>query len=356
MKIPNPSTYEQDNSGGRVAGFASVQAGRGIAAILVVLFHCTMAMPLDKYWGEPVYGNFFAFGDSGVEFFFVLSGFIIYWAHHADFGRPERLGRYIYRRITRIYPPYWIAALLVLFAMVVIPAAGSGGVPSASDLAMAFSLVGNPHSPVLAVAWSLFHEMLFYAFFAFLIMHERAGKLAIVAWIVACLFSESENYAFSPINLLFTMGMLAAWLIKKDMVRHTGILLASGLLIFATTAKIVAPDGTKSLGYGLGAALILLGAVQAEISNRISVPKVFILIGDASYSIYLVHLTLVSFLCKTLSSLPWSFAFPAIATLSVAGGVLFHFIIEKPLLKLLQRRSVPRPSGARASTFLPERA
>ncbi len=72
---------------GTQAGYArrrwsSVQAGRGIAAVLVVLAH-TSASVFDqrKYWPANPVGPLFDFGHAGVEFFFVLSGFIILYAH-----------------------------------------------------------------------------------------------------------------------------------------------------------------------------------------------------------------------------------------------------------------------------------
>jgi peptidoglycan/LPS O-acetylase OafA/YrhL len=58
-------------------------------------------------------GTPFRWGDAGVEFFFVLSGFIIASAHAGDISRPARLIPYLQRRIIRIYPPYWIIFAIV---------------------------------------------------------------------------------------------------------------------------------------------------------------------------------------------------------------------------------------------------
>ncbi len=90
-----------------------IQTGRGVAACLVVLFHATGLVESPLYWNHSVLGGAFHFGFSGVEFFFVLSGFIIYWAHARDLGRPEQLRKYAWRRFTRIYPTYWVVLALV---------------------------------------------------------------------------------------------------------------------------------------------------------------------------------------------------------------------------------------------------
>jgi peptidoglycan/LPS O-acetylase OafA/YrhL len=82
----------------------AIQFARAVAAILVVLYHANRMLVL--YIGQSTLGAQFVFGESGVDFFFVLSGFIIFYVHGDDLGRPDRLGRYLWRRFSRIYPIY----------------------------------------------------------------------------------------------------------------------------------------------------------------------------------------------------------------------------------------------------------
>ena len=93
--------------------FTSLQAGRALAALAVVLFHLGGIVADAKYFNVPWVAAPFRFGDAGVEFFFVLSGFIIASAHAADISRPARLIPYLQRRMIRIYPPYWIIFAIV---------------------------------------------------------------------------------------------------------------------------------------------------------------------------------------------------------------------------------------------------
>src|SRR6476646_4697263 len=90
----------------------TVQAARGAAAMLVLLFHLTYLA--QAFLGFDLFRGVFKFGYSGVDFFFVLSGFIISFVHGQDVGRPERLGRYLRKRFVRIYPVYWVVALALL--------------------------------------------------------------------------------------------------------------------------------------------------------------------------------------------------------------------------------------------------
>jgi len=96
----------------------NVEAGRGFAAVLVVLFHVTkyyFATP--KYWAGSALNGLFLFGHAGVEFFFVLSGFIMVWVHRQDVGKPSRVGAFAWKRFQRIYPFFWlILAVTVLVA------------------------------------------------------------------------------------------------------------------------------------------------------------------------------------------------------------------------------------------------
>jgi exopolysaccharide production protein ExoZ len=63
---------------------------RGVAALMVVFYHTTRSLSLPQYLGYIPLNNVFGFGHAGVDFFFVLSGFIITRTHTVDIGRPHR--------------------------------------------------------------------------------------------------------------------------------------------------------------------------------------------------------------------------------------------------------------------------
>lgn len=88
------SSYEDGTvyAGGTV--IRSLQAGRAVAALMVVLFHIDSTFRSGEYWDRAIFGDWLVpAGGAGVCFFFALSGFIILHAHRSDIGRSGRLPR-----------------------------------------------------------------------------------------------------------------------------------------------------------------------------------------------------------------------------------------------------------------------
>jgi exopolysaccharide production protein ExoZ len=84
--------------------FQTLQAGRGLAALAVVMFHSATYMSVDpRFWRQPVYLSIFNLGSLGVEYFFVLSGLVMLSAHWKDQGDPSALRSYFWKRFRRIY-------------------------------------------------------------------------------------------------------------------------------------------------------------------------------------------------------------------------------------------------------------
>src|ERR1019366_3703665 len=213
-----------------------LQTGRGVAACLVLLFHATGAVESPLYWNYPVLGGAFHFGFSGVEFFFVLSGFIIYWAHERDMGRPEQLSKYAWRRFARIYPNYWVVLALVTPVLLFWTGTNQKYNITLLNVFESFVLVGNPESTILTVAWTLFHEVLFYAAFALLVINRRLGSWVIGIWFGLSLVDTAGGnwlgYFGSALHLLFGFGMLAAWLLRNRTIHGETAWLAVSVLAF----------------------------------------------------------------------------------------------------------------------------
>ncbi len=345
-------------------GFGTIEAGRGLAALAVVLFHASSAIfPAAKYWDTHVFGRVFDFGYAGVYFFFVLSGFIIAHVHAGDLGRPERLRRYLSRRFLRIYPVYWIV-LAGLLALLMLPLGLSAASSFAPGVLLSSVLLAGPDNlaTIVAVAWTLYHEILFYGVFGLWIIDTRLGAAVTLLWlagIVAGLFMALPvpAYVVSPLNLLFGFGVAAWWVSRRaPPTLAWGIVGAAAVVFLAlgleSVLSPVLPAPLREQGFGLACAVGLAALVSIERQRRVAVPRLLLMLGAASYSIYLTHFPLLSLLAKValkarlVGRVPAELSFVVVVMLAVAAGYGFHRLVERPLLKRLGRSLRPAAAAA----------
>jgi exopolysaccharide production protein ExoZ len=279
--------------------YRSLQAGRGLAAVMVVLFHTTSFLGGDpRYWRRQWLSDRFAGLALGVEFFFVLSGAVILLAHRGDIGRPATIPSYLWKRIRRVYPVYWLILTALVLEYTLRPGLGAAWQSDPRVIASGYLLVYCTTSfhLTLPVAWTLCHEVLFYAAFGALLAGRRVGTLILTAWFGLSLLMLVHPwsvyfgaYLFSPLHLLFGSGMLAGWLLRRRDAPAPGLLTAVGICIFASAVVLAGRRGdidySTELLAGAGVTLLVLGAARLEEQGRLAVSRPLQLLGDASYSI-----------------------------------------------------------------------
>jgi len=340
------------------ATFGSIEAGRGIAALLVVLYHADRLATNPAYWHARAFGGAFIGGHAGVEFFFVLSGFIIAHVHAHDIGRPDRLRRYVARRFDRVYPLYWLVLTGIVALTLLGPAVPSLRHVDAAVIARSYLLVGgDSHDGVLTVSWTLFHEILFYAAFAVLIVDRRAGMVVSALWLAAIVTSAAgasdgagiiPAYVTSPLNLLFALGVATQIAVRQRRVRYPWLWVALGLTAFASLAAEEALAGglgetARNLLYGIASAAALAGVVSRERDRPFAVPAAISVLGAASYSIYLIHYPALSIVARgmqragVMAAMPEDVGFTLLCVVVVGLGAAVHYVVERPLLTSLRR-------------------
>ena len=341
--------------------FNSLQVGRGIAALGVVLFH-TVSLLTHSVTGFRY--PYFSPACSGVDYFFVLSGFIIMNAHRKDLGHPSRLRSFLYRRLIRIYPLY----LLLTLVMIALYSLHLGHFFKLNAGIIAKSFVLFPQEPgikpLLAPGWTLCHEALFYLICAALIFWGPRVRWTILSVIgvltfINCLTSLPGPYwvhtwLFSPYNFEFAAGCVANLVVSRRLwwTSFAGV----GLLLTAwfVTVRYSLPTTDPVhmiIWFGLPYFLIVMGATSFEISRALTIPRPLLALGDATYSIYLSHFVVVSAmvaLCTRLS-VPVSACLIAIPAIAVAVGFLLYGKVERPILSYM--RSL---GSARGATLPPQ--
>jgi exopolysaccharide production protein ExoZ len=328
--------------------FRSLEVGRGIAATMVALAHAASMTAQPRWFGvTPLRGTLANMG-AGVDFFFVLSGFVITFVHWDDFGCPERLGHYARRRFTRIIPPYWIILTVIVPIYLLVPSFGETRQHDWISVVTSYLLMPMPDQPVLGVAWTLTYELLFYILLGVTICLGRRVVPVFVLWfgsIVVCQIFDLRSYPASFFGntwgLEFMLGMGCAILFRHRRIPVAGHFLVLGLVFFFGTTfcalDIQGPAGGSwaRLVFGPAAALILLGSVELERSRRLVVPKWLLPLGAASYAIYLTHVVTESALMHIAIGLgARSYGADIVVVLLAMAGVAvgfgYHFAIELP--------------------------
>ncbi|HEV7310799.1 acyltransferase [Ensifer sp.] len=322
-----------------------IQYLRAVAALGVVVFHAAERT-----------GHHFAIGAAGVDIFFVISGFIM-WVISAR--RPMSPLAFLRDRVQRVVPIYWLATgvmviggLAGLFPNLVL----SNGHVLASLLFVPMRSPSNGEIwPVLVQGWTLNYEMFFYAVFALTLLLPQALRLitmtaGFLALVTAGFVLESENALVvtytQPILLEFVAGMVVArfWLQG----RMAGPALGAALIIaavagFAALAVFGLPFGALVLGPL--AVMLVIGTLALERAGWFRPRGLPILLGDASYSIYLWHTFAISVVVKACALVgvnPLASALIAVAA-GTALGVLAYRLVEKPLTQRLRAALVSRP-------------
>ena len=379
--INPPSEAIREPAASTKPTFELIQIFRGVAAIMVVLFHCNNAC-LDYFKLLPFNGLFYL-GMFGVDFFFVLSGFIITYIHLKDLQVSNDWKMFVKKRFFRIYPIYWVFATITLCYLIFIQKGKPNpfehfqldhtlSVASFSDwlyLLKSYALIAQNSIALVDVSWTLCYEVMFYAVFAVCV---RCGwvfsKLLFFCWIALIIIKFNffvidnfyVNVLLNPLILEFLTGCALAYIFRTGKVKLTtplflslSSLLAAGAFVHLKIYhhQLGWTNGTSVLIIIAAAALLIWACASLDLSNHWPVKKLktFLLVGDGSYSIYLTHTLVIKiFFLLALklflsNQLVMTTHYINIICLVVFGaavilGTLFHVYVEKPLLSYTTKK------------------
>ena len=355
----------------------NIQVLRCFAALAVVVRHLLMWFGTD-----PGFGLLYV-GRAGVDVFFVISGFIMF---HTTQNQDRTTAQFWTDRVIRVAPLYWFMTLLIVALFVMGLPAGDMTRLDGNDVPLALAFIPNLRgdgdwNPILAPGWTLIFEMYFYALFGLTFFLRSQVKQLIVLtvfFIAVWLFSTKiwVNFTiyrwFQPITLEFAAGGLLAILLRRPLLlpaakaRICGYaLLVIGVIgcfaaAWAKGADTAEPTAIRALLYGPPSVMIVAGALMLEKSGVVWRSRTLLLLGAASYSIYLGHMLVIqyaSIVWRDLGpTIPWLMPvfYAASYVASVLFGVVLYFAFEKPVHALLKgvqrRRMASRPRRAAPST------
>jgi peptidoglycan/LPS O-acetylase OafA/YrhL len=353
---------------------------RGVAILLVVLFHAYARWPEFYPYGDRFVGN--PFVDTrvdGVLLFFVISGFVILMSLEASAG----FFGFLYRRWLRLFPAMLVASIVVYGLAHLIDGWPRGRVEPVNLLPgltllgedVWMRLTGRSWEAVASLEgafWSLYVETRFYLIFGalyFLIGRGRAVWALVGLYLLMHLFRVVEAPAFVA-HLPAGLAGLAAGL---GALHGHGILRALGVPYFlwffvganywlwwserrphhywiAVVASIVcALSPLAGAGQRLVIVALLAAVMRFEAVRRVVACRTLLVVGFASYPLYLIHENMmVAMIMRVGRVLPWlpAWTMPLVPIAVVIGlGWLFARFVEPPARRTIDRlvRGVTRP-------------
>ena len=341
----------------------SIQALRGVAVLAVVLFHLLTVE--EKYGGsKTILSSLFQFGMFGVDLFFVISGFVMITVTRGKFQCHKEALKFIYHRVVRIYPTYWVYSILVLGVFLIKPSWVNSSQGNQVDILASFLLLPSQTLPLVMVGWTLIHEMYFYLVFSLILMLVPEKKIlpAILLWgvTIVCLnlFLTSNTPVVKiithPLTLEFIGGCILAIIYhRKDVKVKPRIFLVSAFLVlvaslcifqyYQTVTGEIEPQGWwRALIFGIPAMLLVCFFTNAE-RNGYVIQLSLVKVGDASYSIYLSHILTLNVVGRVWSIFSTNEIYdnivmiPVILILTITAGFISYIVVEKPLLNISRR-------------------
>lgn len=286
----------------------SLQGLRGVAVLGVVLFHMT-AVEHKYSGGDILLPSLLDFFQLGVDLFFIISGFVMVIVSRGRFQKVAESKRFLFNRVSRIYPTYWLYFFLTL-AVVLVQPGMVNSTHGSSNLLMSFLLLPNDKVLLVMVAWSLLFELWFYLVFTGLMLfRERWLPWFLAGWaLILVVFNSVQDWQdynaalrimLHPYALEFIIGVSLALLFYS---RHSARL-STPILGIALVIALV--PGIGLIGYyrlfddqgmlrmfsvGIVFGTLILGFALLERRRRFRMPSFLVAVGDMSYTVYLSHL------------------------------------------------------------------
>lgn len=302
----------------------SIQYLRGLAALTVVGAHA---------------GAFGLLGQAGVDVFFVISGFIM-WTITS--GKQD-IYSFLKHRVLRIVPLYWIATVLM------------GLHQKAPLIWIVKSMLFIPFFdefdeiwPVVVQGWTLNYEVFFYLLVAISLLFVGTQRLAFIfgsILILSCVgaagrFSDPLLATYTnPLLLEFCFGIILAE--TRFRFHPANVLLGMMLGLLATVLFWLSPTDRlpgllRFAVWGVPSALLVASALLFEAAGWVRRVAPLLVLGDASYAIYLFHTFIVKTVLKLLSGMFPIFGMIAVLACASVLGIVIAFLVEKPLLNVLR--------------------
>lgn len=330
-----------------------IQIFRGVAALMIIVHHSYTSFSYYQHINIPFLSFIASVGKYGVDFFFVLSGFIITYSSYNKSGIKE--GKtYFLHRLIRIYIPYIPISIILLILHLILPSFSN----SNRDISVLTSLTLIPNGPpILSVAWTLVYEMFFYSVFIIFIISKKSWNIFVLLWIAGivlynCFFTVTSKEAvnslivivFAKYNVEFILGYILAALIYKSFKLSFYISFGSlcfflVLFLYSKSHNIMLFDFEYNYLFALFCFFLIYTTIT-YLNLGINKFNIFMLVGNATFSIYLIHNPLQALLTRYLPRVNyWVFFLEFLFVIAVCCliGYLYYSVFEVYIMKKVKK-------------------
>lgn len=314
--------------------YALLDGLRGVAALLVVWYHIFEGF---QFAGNKPVIDFINHGYLAVDFFFILSGFVVGYAYDNRWGKTLTLGGFFRRRLIRLQPMVCMGAVIGAASFLLSGMERWDGTHATLWLTfLAFvcgclmlpALPGMPREvrgngemfPLNGPCWSLFFEYVGNIVYALFIRRLSTRLLAVLSFALCCAltwFAVTDQSGYGSIgvgwtvdrtNILggmlrmlcpFTMGVLMSRLFKPLRQARGAFWTSAALLLIIFHVPYIHSDGALSLNGIFEAACIIavfplvVWYAASGKTTDIASTRICRFLGDISYPLYIVHYPLM---------------------------------------------------------------
>ncbi|MBI3704408.1 MAG: acyltransferase [Rhizobiales bacterium] len=340
----------------------SIQILRALAAGLVVFGHSLHETQYvaAKTAQLPLTASLLDWG-IGVDIFFVVSGFIMVYTSTEFFGQPNAARVFLMRRIVRVVPLYWLITAGLILVYFIAPRALNVPIEGWRSIVESFLFIPGMRAngemrPIMALGWTLNYEMFFYVVFAccLLLPLKRAMVCLIAFFVSISIFgaivtmpTKALTFWTDSIVLEFIFGASIAFACRAKLNLSLGAalcLISAGVVLSIALGPLWDVDQflPRFIAGGLPAAILVAGAAFGPRLAASWLVSPLVLLGDASYSLYLTHPFVIRPLRNVWmafgTSLPLGLYVIVCALAAIAAAIIIYQVIEKPMTNALRRK------------------
>jgi len=354
----------------------SIQILRAVAACLVVFGHVLHeTVEIGMHSGRPPLNIGIIDWGIGVDIFFVISGFIMIYTTAELFGQPGATRTFLMRRIIRIVPLYWLITAGLILTYLVAPKVLNVPIEGWRSIVTSFFFIpdlrGNGEvRPIMALGWSLNYEMFFYAIFAVCLLAPlRRATVYLVGFFVGISIvgaavkmpSIALTYWTDSIVLEFLFGALLALACRAKVAISPAAawtLIALGVVLAVALGPFWGANQMlpRFVAGGLPATLIVAAAAFGPRLSASWIVTPLVVLGDASYSLYLTHPFALRpmrnvWMALDGGSLPFGLYAIICLPVAIAAALVVYRWIERPITDALRVRLARRRGDDRSRQF-----